>query len=52
MSHAKMTTLLIYIFLITSPCYIFNSVPEHNSAAVRDILKILGRITDQVSAEY
>ena len=28
-----------------------NSFPKHNSATVRNILKILGRIIEQVSAE-
>ena len=29
----------------------FNSFSEHNSAAVRNLLMILGRITEQVSAK-
>ena len=52
MSYAKMTTMLIYIFLIISPYpYFFNSFSERNSANVRNILKILGRIKEQVSAK-
>ena len=47
-----MTTLLIYIFLITSPYFIFViHLFEHNSAAVRNILMVNGRITEQVSAK-
>ena len=46
-----MTTLLVYIFKITSPYSYFNTFSEHNSAAVRNILFILGRITEQVSAK-
>ena len=51
MLHASMTTFLIYIFLITSSYPNFNSFSEHNSEAVRNIIMILGRITEQVSAK-
>ena len=38
-------------FLITSPYPFLNSFSEHNSAAVRNILMVLGRITEQVRAK-
>ena len=51
MLHARMTTLLIYIFLITSPYQSLNSFLKHSSADLRYILMILDRITEQVSAK-
>ena len=51
MSHARMITLLIYILLITFSDPYFNSFSELNSAGVRNILMILGRVTDQISAK-
>ena len=51
MLHARMATFLIYSFLITSPYPYFNSFSEHNSAAMRNIIMILGRIAEQVSAK-
>ena len=38
-------------FLITSPYPYFNSFSEHNSEAVRNIIMLLRRITEQVSAK-
>ena len=51
MLHAIMTTLLFYIFLITYPYPYFKSFLEHNSAAVRNILMVHGRITEQDRAK-
>ena len=46
--HGRMTTLLIYILLLSSLIHIL----IHTSAAVRNISMILGGYIEQVNAEY
>ena len=53
MSHTRMTTLHIFVFLLCPLLDIFTSFlfPEHNSVTIRNILMIHGRFMEQANTE-